>query len=164
MGWVPDSVYPLDPGKVNEEPPANVVLQAYDARGLAVYQIPGYGMARIEGVRRALMGGHPVVFGMRVDVINFEAWDGTGIIDNIDLADPEGGGHGLCVLADETAEESGAGEPAIRFANWWTNPDGNAHWGLPDGTGRLSYRQFGSANISNVYAIQSVPTLNKRAA
>ena len=146
IGWPVEAEFPYfdDPTRINEVPPATAYRAAYDQVALTYYRIAQTGVARVAEVSRALAQGHPVIFGMFVDSA-FMSNRGA-VIDKIDAADPDGGGHMLTVLEVD--------HDKITHDNWW-----GEDWG-DGGVGHLSPRLFGSSIVSDVYVLETVPTFS----
>jgi hypothetical protein len=106
FGFPPFSEWPTDAALVNSGPPHRVYKAAYDRKGMRGYQ--RIVMGDLDGIRRALWGGSPVVFGMTVRE-SFLDHTGDGLID-IDSG-PIAGGHALCIVGYEGAR--------FRIQNSW---------------------------------------------
>jgi len=131
-------------GTINEVPPPAAFKAAYDQSGFRYYRVISTGQARVAEVARALAQGHAVIFGMFVDTA-FMRNKGAPI-DQVDVNDPDGGGHMLAVLEVTDTE--------VIPDNWW-----GEDWG-DHGVGHFTHRLFGSSVISDVYVIQAVPTFS----
>lgn len=72
---VPEEQYcPFSPWKINRRPPHNAYRMAFDRRGpRGYYRIAGFGQERLDGIRRAIASGRPVVFNVPV------SWEFTAL-------------------------------------------------------------------------------------
>lgn len=143
VGFVEQSVWPLDFARRNDDPPPDVLAQAFSQKGLSYARVAGEGRARLDNVETSLRMGCPVLFGIQVDQA-FEDYVGSEPIAGIDTRGILGG-HMLAALevrADGT----------VLFDNWW-----GTDWGFDDGFGLLAGELFGSSLITDVYAIQAAP-------
>lgn len=93
FGFPPFSEWPTEAARVNEGVPHRVYRAAFDRRGMRGYR--RILMGDLEGIRRALWAGSPVVFGMTVGE-SFLDHTGAGLID-VDSG-PVAGGHAMAIV------------------------------------------------------------------
>lgn len=182
LGFVPWSSCPYpkgaeldDPEQAREviakQPSPNVVLDAFDTRGLETARVAGAGLERVRQVAALLKQRCPVGFGMQVD--NDFLRNTGGVIQDVNRFFVQGG-HWMQVLAvvpsitvaaPKTLEELRASVESNAAAtpdevtstwevivdNWW-----GPHWGR-FGIGRISAGLFGSSWISDVTAVRFLP-------
>ena len=96
FGFVPESLYPYDLSKWQEEPNDEIKRAGLDQRAPAVYhRITELGDAQLTMMRRALSAGHPVVFGVDVD----EAFCMNAFDPKANLERPASG-SGHCMMVE----------------------------------------------------------------
>ncbi len=142
VGFCREVVMPFDPDTINDAPPGEAFLGAYDQKALSYHLIAERGQARIEALRETLLRRVPVVYGMDVDRA-FMEHRGTTPIRRVNSLDIQGG-HMMCVL-----EVLPNGD--VVTDNWW-----GPSWGR-EGIGIISADLFGSDTISDVIALDAVP-------
>lgn len=154
VGIVLEEDYPgpaspnFDPVRIYKRPPEDVCVKAYDAKGLAYFDVlPSPGQRLRDAVRDVMRRGYPVQFAMFVDSAYMR---NTGqVVQVIDRADNYGGGHMQLVL-DASSDDF------IVVDNWWSNPAAGYNWGAANGTGRMTWELFES-QTEQVLAVQSAP-------
>ncbi len=113
-GLPPDSSWPLDESKVNDELPLDVLEDASAFKLDAWYRIDSVGRGRVLDVCQALSEKHPVILGVDADRALMD-YDGT-----MPLVAPDEskviGGHMLCLLGYRTMPD---GKTQLRGANSW---------------------------------------------
>jgi hypothetical protein len=117
---IPDeTAWPFDEGKVNTVPNMRARRSAYDRRGIRHYSriVPG----DVDGVRRAIAAGFPVVAGWMVDEA-FLHWNGDGVVTG--QLRPIGG-HCMVIT-------SYAADGTFRLLNSWGRSWGREGWGVVD--------------------------------
>lgn len=136
-----ESDWPWDPSRVNDAPPWNAlrIASAYKVDG---WQRLSDAASRIDELKRALVAGHPVFFGMPVD----EAYENLAA-DRVymGLSGPEFGGHAQTVVGFDDARQ------AVRVLNSW-----GASWG-DKGYCWLAYGWIGDPRVSDMYALSATP-------
>jgi hypothetical protein len=92
LGAADEASWPFDPVRVNDQPNLRALHSAYDRKGLkGYYRIPS---GDVDGVRKALAAGCPVVAGWQVSE-QFLYWRGGVVPEQIeDIV----GGHALCLF------------------------------------------------------------------
>ncbi len=91
---------------VNRHPPADVMIEAYDQRGMEYGIYDGDPSRRMDWIAEALMHRMAPTFGMIVDT-NF-MYNAGGVVRRINLADALGG-HDQCIVAVENGNVIVAG-------------------------------------------------------
>jgi len=136
-GCSTEAAWPFNPELVNHRPSWAADRSGHDFRGVrGYYRIP---TGDVDGVRRAIAAGHPVVGGWDVDnaFVNF---DGHGAIDA-----PSGeivGGHALVI-------ESYSADGLFRLLNSWGSSWGEA--------GRASVTEAWVGSGSDLWAVAVNP-------
>lgn len=130
---------------INTQPNLSAYQSAYDQMGLLYYRIQENRQARIQAIIKALKAGFAVLFGMSVDKA-YEDHTGSDPVSNID-PDNIAGGHMQAILQVEDSEDVALVE------NWW-----GPFWGFDDGFCRMTTELLGSPYVSDVIAVQAVPT------
>jgi hypothetical protein len=152
LGFCPSAAYPYEDAlreiraaraeaRGERPPPPTAFRAAHDQAGLRYYRISAFGRDRVAEVARAIAMNCPVVFGMVVDSA-FMRNRGERIT-SVAEDDPSAGGHMMCAF--------GATIDDVLVVNSW-----GAGWGQ-GGLCRISHDLFGSAIVSDVYALQAAP-------
>lgn len=144
IGVPPESVWPLDPAKVNQDLPVDVLAEATKYLYLSWYRVATIGEGRADAVAQALAANHPVTFGTMLDDAFFDYRDGVMWVQG----PQERGGH-MLVLLGYTHDDRG--RRVFRGLNSWG-----------EGWGALGYFEVGDAWINSpragdFYAISLAP-------
>ncbi len=136
-----ESDWPFDPSKVNDPPPWNALRLASAYRVTGWERLPD-DASRIDALKRALVAGHPVMFGMPVDEA-YESLDASRVYGG--LSGPELGGHMQTIVAYDDAKR------AARVLGSWGSSfaDGGYTW--------ISYDWLLDPRCSDFYALDAVP-------
>lgn len=110
FGRPPESAWPFDPHRINEQPPWEAFREAYDSRGPAAY----HRVTTLGEIKQAIAAGHAVVGGTSVgeSIMSYR----SGTIYSPDPSEPSIGGHALCV--------TGYDSESFEIVNSW-----GAGWG-----------------------------------
>jgi hypothetical protein len=96
LGIPPESAWPMIAARVNVQPEPNAYRQAYDRKGVRGYHRIESG--DVDGVRRAIAAGFPVIGGWQVGE-DFVNWNGQGVISGQPRIV---GGHAMVIGAYES--------------------------------------------------------------
>lgn len=88
---------PFDLRRVNKQPLPEAYMQAYPRREGLYERVDGVGDMRLMNLRRALAGGHPVVFGTLVTE-GFQSAAGSWRIQRPGKDERIVGGHAMCLV------------------------------------------------------------------
>lgn len=141
-GVIADERWPFAENTVNDRLPLDVYEAGADARVTGWHPITGSGTDRTDAIKAALANGHPVTFAMQVeqayeDLPAGEVYEYQG--------GPSLGGHYQVIV--------GYDGDAFRVLNSW----GTA-W-CDGGYSLISAAFMGSGEVSDVYAVDSAPTV-----
>jgi hypothetical protein len=135
-GIADERTWPFSGYEVNRNPNMLARQSAFDRRGTRGYFRIDSG--DVDGVRRAIAAGYPVVGGWQVDQ-RFLEYDGAGVISGqmVSL-----GGHAVCLT-------SYAADGTFRFINSWNHTWGRSGFGVCD--------DMFVAAAQDVWAIEVLP-------
>lgn len=161
VGVVPEIRYPgpttfgFHPQNVYAPPPASVVTEAYDGRGIDMYEVLVEPGRRLEEIRRLMSRGIPCGFASYVDTRYMR--NRGELVTDIDYSDPQGGWHAQAILDASDAAE-------LLVQNWWDNRGGQGiFWGDDNGCGRWSTAMFERIEM-RIFAMTSAPLRPKEGA
>jgi Papain family cysteine protease len=101
IGVAREQVWPLDPAKINEKLPWDVLQDASHFLLFQWWRIYESGVSRSDAIANALAQGFPVVFAQQVDNKFFSYSGGTILALDADDA----GGHMMCILGYRTRKD-----------------------------------------------------------
>ncbi len=151
-GIPPESVWPFDPAKINDEPPWDVDAAASAHRITEFYRIDSDGDARVHDIMNAIAQGYPVVFGTFVDTA-YMMYSG-GVVMSVNLNDSQGGGHMQTIVGYTTQAD---GSIVFTVLNQW-----DASWG-ENGLARVHQNVILDDASSDFYVVQLTKGTGKRA-
>ena len=150
--WPSPASPTFDRTSVCRRPRPDDCVDAYDRRGLkwiAVEKGSTWQETR-DTVRGLLQAGYPVGFAMFVDTAFMR--NQGGIVTRTNERDPDGGGHAMAIV-DATRDTD------AQIGNWWRRDEVGAEWGLPNGTGRISWQLLHDVG-GDMLALSAAPEMD----
>jgi hypothetical protein len=120
FGAASEEAWPFDESKINVQPNLRALHDGYDRKKLSGYYRIDSG--DVDGVRRAIAAGHPVVAGWQITQA-FVDWNGKGVIGR--QRGPIVGGHAMPVVAY-------AADGTFRLPNSWDYTWGDRGFAVVD--------------------------------
>jgi len=134
-GVPPESLWPYDISKFDDEPPDDVCTAALDFQATRYYRLDsrrGSTRQTLRHILKVLTAGLPVMFGFTVFSSMPGLGDGIGDIPMPRYGDKVVGGHAICAVGFDRNRMIGKYEGALLIRNSWGTDWGSAgHGWLP---------------------------------
>jgi hypothetical protein len=148
VGFVPERLWPEVPANLTRQPLPVVLAKSWPQRGdrLEWIRVVEQDMkGRIDAIDEGIHKGWVPMYGILVDTA-YVSHAGASPIGEINPEDILGG-HMQTILKVDRVNQK------VLVDNWWADP-----WGSGDGLGYLTFGLVGSAFVSDVILVKSVPT------